>query len=91
MLRIKTHYYSGNLNNKQDLAKHNWEPFQYIPKGKNDTESYLNADPELNKLKIEIGASDDCISFCEMIVKELNARTYQIRSWLDFQKYKLGH
>jgi hypothetical protein len=91
LLRIKTHYYSGNLNNKQDLARYNYEPFNYVPKGKNDIDSYLNADPELNKIKLEIGEHDDAISFCEMIVKEIGARTFQIRSWLDYSKYKMGH
>lgn len=90
LLRIKTHYYSGNMNNKADLSKHNWEPFQYTIKGKNDIDSYLNADPELNKMKLKVGEHDDCISFCEMVVKEIGARTYQIRSYLDFEKYKQG-
>lgn len=90
LLRIKHHYYSGKLNNKEDLAAHNWEPFQYTVKGKTDIDSYINADPDLNALKVNIGMHEDAINFCEMVVKELSNRTWQIKAYLDYSKYKLG-
>jgi hypothetical protein len=91
LLRVKTHYYSGNLNNKKDLADRNWEPFVYTTKGKTDIESYLAADPDLNKSIEAMGMHEDSINFCELVVKEISNRTWQIKSYLDYSKYKLGN
>jgi hypothetical protein len=91
LLRVKTHYYSGNLNNKKDLDTRGWEPFQFTTKGKSDLDSYINADKELNDLKEKIGAHEDAISFCELVCKEISNRTWQIKSYLDYSKFKIGN
>ena len=91
LLRVKNNYYSGNMNNKKELDTRGWEPFSYIPKGKNDLDSYLNSDKDLNALKEKLGKHEDAINFCEMVVKEISNRTWQIKAYLDYSKYKLGN
>lgn len=85
--KAKTDYYSGRLS-REELQKRGWEPFQFVLK--NDMQVYLDADEDLIKIKASMAAHEEASKLAEMIVRELNARTYQLRAYIDWQKFTAG-
>lgn len=88
MRKLKTDYYNGRMNREQ-LDQLNWQPFNLILKT-NDWQVYLDADIDLIKLNAKKALHEETVNFCTMIVKELNARTYQIRGAIDWEKFTGG-
>lgn len=82
--KTKTDYYAGRLS-REELAKLGWEPFQFVLK--NDMLTYMDADEDLLKIKASMAVHEEASKFCEMIVRELNSRTYQLRAYIDWQKF----
>lgn len=90
MKQIKFEYYAGNLNNPEDLAKYNLEPFlQKISKPR--IPEYLDSDEELNTLLLKKLAHEEIVDYCKSVLKELNNRTFQIRGYLDYVKFTHGN
>ena len=85
--KIKTDYYSGRLD-QAELTRLGWEPFRFVLK--NDISLYLDADTDLQFVRNKISVHEEAKNLCEMIVKELNSRTYQLRSYMDWQKFVSG-
>lgn len=89
MRKVKTDYYNGRLNgDKATLDKYGLEPFQFVLK--QDVQYYLDADEDLIKIKGQMAAHEEASKLAEMIVRELNARTYQLRAYIDWQKFIQG-
>jgi hypothetical protein len=87
---IKTEYYSGNLNNPEDLAKYGLEPFQYrVTKQK--VSEYIETDKELISILMRKIAHEEIVEYCKSILKELQNRTWQLRTYIDYLKYTSGH
>jgi len=84
--KLRWEYYAGHLNNPEDLQKYGYEPLlktiikQEIPQ-------HLEADAELNTLLLKRAANEEISNFCQSVLKELNSRTYQIRSFMDWEKF----
>jgi hypothetical protein len=89
LLRTKLDYYNGRFD-KKDYDDKEWAVFQHKLKGKDDLNAYLAADKDLNKIRNEMNECENVIEFCESVVKQLESRTFQIKGYLDWQKYKLG-
>jgi hypothetical protein len=90
MLRLKTDYYQGNLNNKKDIDTTGWEPFPYKLKSKSDLDTHLSADKDLAKIEEEIGVHEDAMNFCQLVCYQVHDRSISIKAYLDYAKYKLG-
>ncbi len=86
--KIKTEYYSGKLNNTEDLKKYGLEPFPF--KLKSDIKVYLEADTDINKILLEISNHEEAIKYCKSIVEQIHDRTWQIKAYLDYSKFKIG-
>lgn len=87
--KIKWEYYNGDLNNPEDLEIHNLEPIKKrILKQHIDT--YLDSDDELNNILVKKIMHEEIVTYCLAIIKELNSRTYQLRSIIDWIKYTSG-
>lgn len=89
LMRDKLEYYSGNFD-KKDYDDREWAAFNRKLNTKDQLNAYLAGDKDLIKIREELSQHDDAINFCQMVVKELTSRTYQIRSYLEWAKYKLG-
>jgi hypothetical protein len=87
MKKVKIDYYSGRLD-KEDLDKYGWEPFRFVLKS--DINIYIEGDIDLQKILAKKVFHDNAVELCTMIVKELNARTYQLRSYMDWEKFIAG-
>ena len=87
MKKIKVEYYSGRLDD-DDLKKYGWQPFRFLLKS--DIAVYLDSDEDLQNILIKKTKHDAIIDYCTSVVKELNARTYQLRAYMDWEKFIQG-
>lgn len=85
--KLKWAYYTGKMT-QEELLANNWEPFQFILKS--DISVYIDGDDDLNKVKRKIAYHEECAKYCEFIMKELQSRTYQIRAYMDWEKFMQG-
>jgi hypothetical protein len=84
--QFKKDYYGGLLNNPEDLAKHNLEPFQ---QNLSDIKinRLLEKDIELLELTLKIDTHMQVAKYCEGIIKQISERTYQMKGIIDWEKY----
>ena len=87
MRKIKWEYYTGKLDD-DDLKKHGWEPFPFVLKS--DITTYLDADEDMNRYLAQKLMHEEIVEVCNSILKELNSRTYQLRSFIDWEKFIQG-
>jgi len=87
MKKLKWEYYTGKLDD-DDLKKYGWEPFPFVLKS--DITTYLESDEDLNKYLASKILHDEIVDVCGSILKELNSRTFQLRSFIDWEKFIQG-
>lgn len=87
--KIKWEYYSGDLNNPEDLATYNFEPMRKKVL-RSDISIYLDSDKELNTILLKKVLNEEIVEFCKAVLKELNNRTFQVRSIIDWEKFVGG-
>lgn len=85
---FRTAYYRGELNNPEDLEKYNLEPVRKVMK--DNLPLALDADDELNKILAKKMVNDEIVEFCRGVLKELNNRTWQLRTMEDWEKWING-
>ena len=86
--RLKTDYYAGNLT-EEELEKLGWEQFltRLI---KTEITKYLEADEDIIKIKRNIVLMEEKIHYLDAIIKMVMNRGFQIKSAIDWIKYKDG-
>jgi len=87
MKKLKWEYYQGRLD-EAELKKYGWEPFRFVLK--QDINTYLESDEDLTKLHAKKALYEQAVTACEMIIKEINSRTYQMRAFIDFERFVHG-
>jgi len=87
MKRIKWEYYTGKMD-RDDLAKYGWQPFQYTLKS--DLNIYFESDEDLNKIEAQKILNEQAVDACQMILKELNSRTFQLRDFIAWERFIQG-
>ena len=87
--KIKWEYYNGDLNNPEDLERYKLEPIlNKVPKSK--IQLYMDGDQDLINTLLKKQMHQEIADACELILKELNSRTYQVRAYLDWKKTENG-
>jgi hypothetical protein len=87
--RIKWEYYNGDLNNAEDLEEYKLPPMtKKVLRA--DMSIYLDSDKELNSILLKKVLNEEVVEFCKAVLKELNNRTFQVRSIIDWQKFTDG-
>ena len=87
MKKIKWEYYTGRMDDVT-LKKHGWDPFPFVLKS--DISTYLDADEDLNKYIASKLLHEEIVECCEMILKELHSRTFQLKSFIDWERFIQG-
>lgn len=87
MKRIRWEYYTGKMG-QDDLKKYGLEPFPFTLKS--DVSTYMEADEEMNRLLATKMLHDEIVSCCETILKELHSRTFQLKSYIDWERFIQG-
>jgi hypothetical protein len=80
-------YYSGRMDQAQ-LAAIKRDQFKFVLKY--DIQQYIDSDDELLALARGRINNEEAIAFCQSVVKELNARTWQVRSFIEWEKFIAG-
>ena len=87
MKKLKWEYYSGKMS-EEDLAKHGWEPFSF--KLKSDIPTYMEADEDIIRIQEKKVYHEEAVKVIEYILNELKQRTWQLRSYIDWEKFVGG-
>jgi len=87
MKKVKWEYYTGKLGD-DDLKKYGWEPFPFVLKS--DITTYLEADEDLSKYLAQRRMHEEIVEVCQSIMKELSARTFQLRDFISWEKFIQG-
>jgi len=87
MRKQKWLYYNGKMS-QRELEDKGWDQFPFTLKS--DLNIYLDGDPDLGPMLSKKAYHEECASFCVNVMKELNNRTWQIRSYMDWQKFQQG-
>jgi len=88
MCLLRFEYYQGTIS-IDNLKKYNWNPFPMILI-KSEISKYLDADDELIKIIVNKKVIEELIYICESILKELSARTFQLRDVISYRKFISG-
>lgn len=89
MKKLRREYYLGNLD-KETLDEYGWEQFDLKIGNKANIDLYIESDDFLIRLSEKKIYHDECVSICEMIIKELNSRTFQLREYLQHTRFLNG-
>ena len=87
MKKVKWEYYTGKLDDDQ-LTKYGWEPFPFVLKS--DITTYLDADEDLSKYLAQRRMHEEIVEVCMSIMKELGARTFQLKDFISWEKFIQG-
>jgi hypothetical protein len=82
--KTKTNYYSGRMD-QDELDTHGWQPFQFVLKS--DINAYLEGDDDLIKMLEKKVYHEECVSVIESIMNELKSRTFQLRDFIQWEKF----
>ena len=88
MRKVKWEYYTGKMS-QDELAEYGWEPFQFTLKS--DINTYLEADSDLIKLLEKKVYHEETISVIESIMNELKSRTFQLRDFIQWERFIGGN
>jgi hypothetical protein len=87
--RIKFEYYSGDLNNPEDLEHYGFEPWGKKLL-KTSIPSYVDSDADLNKILMKRMVHQEIVEFCTSVMKELNNRTFQLGNIIKWAQFSGG-
>jgi hypothetical protein len=88
MRKVKINYYSGRMDS-DELESHGWEPFQFVLKS--DINAYLEGDGDLIKMLEKKVYHEECVSVVESIMSELKSRTFQLRDFIQWERFIGGN
>jgi hypothetical protein len=84
--KIKWDYYNGDLNNPEDLERYGLEPMtKKVMRA--DLQHWLDSDTELNNILLKKVMHEEIVEFCKSVLKELNNRTFQLKSYMDWERF----
>ena len=87
MRKVKIEYYSGRMD-QEDLQKYGWQPFAFVLKS--DINAYLEGDGDLIKLLEKKVYHEEAVSVVESIMSELKNRNWELKSFIDWERFISG-
>ena len=85
---LREDYYQGHMT-KEEMDQHGWDPIQHVLSNPQIARK-LDTDPELNKLLLKRIAHEEVVSYCDMVLKSLNNRTWDLGNYIKYQQLTLG-
>ena len=86
--KIKSEYYMGTLDSNT-ITERGYKPFK-LKVLKADLPMYLESDEEIIQMNLRLSACKEKILFLESIIKTISMRGYQIKTAVDWIKFKNG-
>lgn len=84
MRKVKWEYYSGKMD-QEELEKYGWEQFRYTLKS--DISTYLEADQDLIRYLEKKALHDETVSIVESIMAEVKQRAWELKSFIDWERF----
>lgn len=88
LVKLKGEYYRGELD-IAELQQYGWEP-QRLKILKADVSTYIEADDDVVKASLRIGLQEEKVKYLEAIVKMISNRGFQIKSIVDWERFRTG-
>ena len=85
---LREDYYQGHMT-KDEMDERGWDPIQHVLSNPQIARK-LDTDPELNKLLLKRIAHEEVVSYCDMVLKSLNNRTWDLGNYIKYQQLTLG-
>lgn len=82
---LREDYYQGHLT-EEELIERGWEPCPHVLSNPQIARK-LETDGELNKMLLKKVAHEEIVSYCEMVIRSLNNRSWDLKSFVDYQKW----
>jgi hypothetical protein len=90
MKEIRRDYYLGNAD-QETLVKYGWDQYQGNPLTmRTAQEEKLSTDPILTKILLKKGGHEEIVSYCELVMRSLNNRTWDLKNFMEYLKYSKG-
>lgn len=80
----KNDWMSGRMT-KEELEQRNLTQFPFVLK--TEIKDHVDSDADVSALIRKKAVADEMVAISEAIIKELNARTWQLRSYIEFTKF----
>lgn len=90
MRKIKEEFYNGSLS-QEELEEYGWEPFLLNIKTKQGIDKYLDSDKDLIRLLEKKMHHDEAVSVCESILQEIKNRHWELKSFIDWERFIGGN
>lgn len=88
MYKNKYEWYNGSIS-EESLKEHEWEP-NPLKILRTDIPMHLEADRDLQSLSLKMEMQKEKVEFVEAIIKSLTTRGFQIKSAIDWERFKMG-
>ena len=86
LIRWKSQYYAGELNNPEDLEMYNVSAFQF-KLSKSKQEQFIESDDDILALGSKIIMAEEKMRYLEGVIKSINGRQWNIRGAIDYAKF----
>lgn len=88
--RFWSAYYSGEYNDDSEfLKKHNLEPIMKKIL-RSEVQEYLDGNTELNNILMKKMIHEEISNYAAEVVKQIRQRSYEIKSYIDYEKFLNG-
>jgi folate-dependent tRNA-U54 methylase TrmFO/GidA len=88
-LILDKHDYYRGIMPTEELVKRGWEPWR-LSILKAELPMYLDADQDIIDLNLKIAVNQEKVDLIESLIKNLSMRGFQIKSAIDFMKFREG-
>lgn len=86
---IKTRYYRGELT-KEELQEYGWSQYQGNKPLKSEMERLLDTDPDCIEILESIDYLNTCKETLESIIRQIGSRSYDIKNYIEWNKFQAG-
>jgi len=86
--KLKTEYYRGELD-IDELRQYGWKP-QPLKLLRSDVPTYVEADDDIINHSLKIGLQEAVVDYLESILRQINNRGFQLKTIVDWERFRTG-
>lgn len=87
---IMFQYYSGDLNDPEELDKHNFKEPMRKKILRQDIPIYLDGDEQLINILLKKSLHQEIVDYCSSVIKEINNKTFQLNNIIKWEIFVGG-
>jgi hypothetical protein len=88
LYKDKAEWFNGVMEPER-LKELNWQP-NYLKIMKSELPMHIDSDADIIKSNLRMAVQQEKVDVLESIIKSLNGRGYNIKSAIDWEKFKTG-